>query len=325
MTELSMAVLMSLLTAGAGNGEAVPQDTADYGVYEMPGFRCVIGNNAEMGKHRGRYNGVFQIVANGMNESPFVEDYAGLNLEHYFDCRPRPKDNDVLFEPRVAPMSYRRTGPATAELHQPPTPVYKVESWTTFALKAPHYIDMTFRCVPTEDVFEGGFFGVFWASYINAPLDKSLYFLRAGSTLDEPLWEQFSTQTHGVHSSLLQENDTFAPVFQEPNDLLFASEALFRYSVPFYYGRFRDQVLIYIFKPGPIVRLTQSPSGGGTSEGRTSNNPAWDFQLIVPDYKVGQEYGLEMRLVYKPWTGRDDVLEEVRKYLGEGVEGASAR
>jgi len=42
-------------------------------------------------------------------------------------------------------------------------------------------------------------------------------------------------------------------------------------------------------------------------------NPAWDFQLIVPGCKADQEYGLRMRLVYKPWAGRDDVIAEVRK------------
>lgn len=90
-----------------------------------------------------------------------------------------------------------------------------------------------------------------------------------------------------------------------------------RYSVPFFYGRVRDKVLIYAFKPGPIVRFSHSPSGGGRTRSGDAQNPAWDFQLIVPDYKPGVEYGLEMRLIYKPWAGRNGVLEEVRKYLAK--------
>ena len=35
---------------------------------------------------------------------------------------------------------------------------------------------MTFRCRPTQHVFRRGYIGLFWASYINAPDDKSMYF-----------------------------------------------------------------------------------------------------------------------------------------------------
>jgi hypothetical protein len=316
MKVLSWTLMLTLLAAGAFSEVKIMQPE-NHASFETNGLRAVLGNNAAMGNHRERYNGVFNLFLPGMTESPFVEDYAGLNLEHYFDARPRPKDSDVLFEPRVAPMSFKQLSATSAELHQPPTPVYKTESWTRFDVKGPHYIDMDFRVVAREDVYQGGVLGVFWASYMNAPEDKSLYFLRAGSTLDEPQWEQFSTQQHGVHSSLRHEADDFEVEWQPPNDLLYASDALFRYSEPFYYGRFRDKVVICIFEPGPVVRFTQSPSGGGKSKGRTSNNPAWDFQLIVPNYKVDQEYGMRMRLVYKPWKNRDDVLAEVKKFMVE--------
>ncbi len=310
MSSLTLAILMTTLAADAQEGVT----GKDYDSFETSQLRCVIGNNAAMGAHRERYNGVFNALAPGLGESPFVEAYAGLNLEHYFDARPRPADNDILFEPRIAPMTFRRIDATTAELHQPATPFYGVESWTRFKMKAPHCIDMAFRCVPRKDDFEGGFFGVFWASYINAPLDKSIYFLRAGSTLDAPQWEQLSTQAHGEQSSLWQENDHTQTPFA-PGDLLYANPSRHRYSEPFYYGRFRDHVLIFIFRLGPIVRFAQSPSGGGRTAKGDATNPAWDFQLIVPDYQVGKEYSLDMRFVLKPWAGRDDVLAEVRRYL----------
>ena len=75
----------------------------------------------------------------------------------------------------------------------------------------------------------------------------------------------------------------------------------------------RDHVLLFIFERGPLVRFSHSPSGGGPTPAGDDTSPAWDFQLIVPDYEVGHEYGLRVRLVYKPWAGRDDVLDEVRK------------
>ena len=43
-----------------------------------------------------------------------------------------------------------------AELHQPPTPTFHLESWTRFTLVAPHYVDMHFRCRPRQHAFRFG-------------------------------------------------------------------------------------------------------------------------------------------------------------------------
>ena len=71
-----------------------------------------------------------------------------------------------------------------------PTPTYKLESWTRFTLIAPHYIDMTFRCRATQHVFHHKYIGLFWASYINAPEDKSMYFR------GHKHWQQLCTPQH---------------------------------------------------------------------------------------------------------------------------------
>lgn len=316
-----------LLIAAFGAEAATPSAEGvlgeDYDVFETPVLRWIIGDNAAMGGHAGRYNGVFSVAEKGGDFSPFVESYAGLNLEHYFDGRPRPADSAVFFEPRNAPMTFTRIDANTAELHQPATPVYGVESWSRFEAKSPYYIDLRFRCIPHKEVFQGGFFGVFWASYINGPEDKSIYFLREGAALDAPFWEQLCTQKHGVASSVRQAGEEAATLFQEPGELLYANFSGLNYGERFFYGRVRDKVLIYIFAPGPIVRFAHSPSGGGENARGDGNNPAWDFQMIVPGYRAGQEYRLDMRLAYKPWAGREDVLSEVRKYFAEMAPGGA--
>jgi hypothetical protein len=96
---------------------------------------------------------------------------------------------------------------------------------------------------------------------------------------------------------------------------LFRNFSPLRYSESFYYGRFEDMVLIYIFRPNPWLRFAHSPSGGGRIASGDDTNPAWDFQLVIPDPQQGREYKLEMRAVYKPWAGRSDVLREVRHSL----------
>lgn len=290
------------------------REDVDYGAFSASRLNCVIGNNAAAGTHRSGYNGLFSLSAPDQPESVYVPLYAGVNLEHYFDARPRDPDAKVFFEPRNAPMSFRRIDDRTAELHQPPTPTYQVESWTTFELRDPYYVDAAFRCVAREAVFQGGYMGVFWASYINAPLDKSMYFLREGSTLDAPVWAQLCTQVHGRDSTVRHEKDTRELPMPPAGDTLYNSMSPLRYSAPFFYGRFRDMVLIYIFEPNPYLRFAHSPSGGGKTPAGDDTCPAWDFQLVVPDYEVGKEYGLKLRVVYKPWSGRADVLEEVRSY-----------
>lgn len=309
----------AIVLCAATNAAVAQQEgsSMDFATFRASRLECVIGNNAEDGVHRDRYNGVFRMSTPEESVSPYVPFYAGLNLEHYFDGRPRHEDSAIFFEPRHAPMEFRKVNDTTAELYQPETPYWGVESWTTFELKDPYYIDMSYRCIPRKDVFEGGFMGVFWASYINAPLNKSIYFLQGESTLEEPVWAQLCTQQHGRDSSVLWQGDHAELAYPPASDTLFNSFSPFRYSVPFYYGRIRDMVLIYAFKPNPYLRFAHSPSGGGKTDAGDDTNPAWDFQLVIPDWKAGETYTLDMRAIYKPWVDRADVLREVAKYLNE--------
>ncbi|MCC6696693.1 MAG: hypothetical protein IT365_13770 [Candidatus Hydrogenedentes bacterium] len=316
MRALATAVAMGVVVMGCATVQDLPA-SADFATFRVSGLQCVIGNNAADGEHRSGYNGVFRITSPDERITPYVPLYAGLNLEHYFDARPRSPEASVFFEPRHAPMEFRKVNDTTAELHQPATPVYGVESWTTFELKEPHYIDMSYRCIPRKDAFQGGFMGVFWASYINAPHDKSIYFLQGDSTLEKPRWAQVCTQKHGVHSTIRWQGDAAELQYPPEADTLFNSLSPYRFSAPFYYGRVRDMVLIYIFKPNPYLRFAHSPSGGGNTQAEDDTNPAWDFQLVIPDWKIGETYTLTMRAVYKPWVDRADVLNEVAKYLNE--------
>ena len=126
----------------------------------------------------------------------------GLNLEHIFDgAQDLRGDRTVTFEPRNAPMTFTKISESEAGLHQPETPTFHLESWTRFKLAAPHYIDVTFRCKPRQHVFAHGYIGLFWASYIDAPENKSIYFR------DDKGWVQFCTQTHYDESTVLHVGD----------------------------------------------------------------------------------------------------------------------
>ena len=302
----SMLLPMLIAQAKGADGE-------DFAIFESPGFRAVIGNNAARGAHRERYNGIYEIAATGEDASPFVPSYAGWNLEHYFDARPMPEDSATFFEPREAPMTFRRIDDISCELHQPETPYWGVESWTRFAVRVPHTVDFEFACVPHKDL--RGFLGMFWASYINAPENKAMYFLREGSSLDAPQWIQLAAHEHNRDSTVLPANDAGNIAFDAGGrPTLYNSLSPLRYAEPFFYGRWRDMVLIYIFDKDANIRLAHSPSGGGKTEDGTDTNPAWDFQWIIPGAKVGERYDVGGRFVFKAWAGREDVIAEVRRY-----------
>lgn len=317
-------VLGVILVLAAGSccwGQVDPRGPAgndDFAVLKSSQLNVVIGNNRSKEfqgrQHRAGYNGVFAITSTEQqgSDSPFVPAYAGLNLEHYFDGRIRT-ETEEFFEPRFFTMDVRKLDDQSVELYQPRTPVFDVESWTRFTVVEPNGIDFSYRCRPHRDHYEGDFLGVFWASYINGPIDKSIYFLDGQATLEQPVWRQFCAQTHNRDSTVKRRGDTTELTFADSN-ALFANVSPLEYSVPFFYGRFRNMVLIYMFCENSGLRFTHSPSGGGIAAVGTDTNPAWDFQLIVPKPVPGHEYKLEGRLVYKPWQGREDVLAEVARY-----------
>jgi hypothetical protein len=82
----------------------------------------------------------------------------------------------------------------------------------------------------------------------------------------------------------------------------------YRYDEPWYFGVSHGMAFAQIFRPGDGVRLAQSPSGGG------GKNPAWDFQVFIPDYEVGRRYTLVMRAVYVPFESAEQVRRAVEPH-----------
>ena len=293
-----------------------------HATFNVGDLTAVIGDNAAEGEHRAGYNGVWALSHRaGAGRNVFVPAVAGLNLEHIFDGE-RDVPQDVFFEPRVAPMTFRKLGDTEAELHQPPTPTFHVESWTRFTLAPPHYLDMSFRCVPTQHAFRHAYMGVFWASYMDAPEDKSMYFLGvpegAPAAGTPAMWAQLCTPRHGDGSTVRHRDDTAQLTFREGHrEALYRSMAPMRFDVPLFYGHFDDLVWVVMFDRTAGLRLTHSPSGGGVNAPRRTTNPAWDFQLIVPEPEVMTEYALRVRTILRPRCGREEILREYAAWVGK--------
>jgi hypothetical protein len=272
---------------------------------------AVIGDNAAAGEHRPGYNGVWSLTHRTQPANLFVPSVAGLNFEHIFDGDKRDVGDGrtIFFEPRHAPMTFRRLSDTEAELHQPPTPTYHLESKTRFTLVAPHYVDFHFRCTPTQHVFAHGYIGLFWASYTNAPGDKSIYFRGGGQ------WQQLCTQQHNDKSTVRHRDDKIELKFSAGlGDALYRNLSPLRFDKPFYYGLFHDHLYIVMFDRSAGIRFTHSPSGGGLNREKETTNPAWDFQYILPQYEVMTEYGFRARVAYRERCAREEILREVAEW-----------
>ena len=204
-------------------------------------------------------------------------------------------------------MTLRRIAEDTAELHQTPTPTYHLESWTRFQLRAPHSIDFTFRCRPTQHAFLNGYSGLFWANYIHSPENKSIYFR------DPKGWVQLCTQEHNNQSTVRHVDDALELKFRDvPQQCLYKNLSPLRFQEPFFYGYSgATHLLILMFDRVEGIRFAHSPSSGGPP---SAPEPAWDFQFTIPNYEVMQEYGFRARAVYRERCSREEIEKEFRSW-----------
>jgi hypothetical protein len=266
---------------------------------------ATFADNTAFGDHSDRYNGIASLSHTKEKGALFVPAYAGFNIEHVFGG-----DSLVqLFEPRLHLMELFRKSDNEVVLYQSATPLSHTESVTTFKLVPPHYIDVEFSCRFTDTkFFNHGYAGIFWASYINEPPDKKIYFYGKRSS-ESPSWIAAYSPVHGTvstHRSVSDNNDFFfAPDF---NARLASHFSDFRFIKPYYYGRFKDMVFAYLFEEKSLIRFSQSPTGGG------DKNPAWDFQFLIPNPQADKTYSFKCRLIYKPFTDVYDVEKEYAKW-----------
>ena len=255
--------------------------------------------------HRAGYSGLAALKHVGRRENLFVPTYAGLNFEHIHDGTTQPRE--ILFEPRNATMELRLIDDHTAELYQPPTPRWGLESCLRYEILHDGAIEMTLECIPRRESFRNGYIGLFWASYIDHPESGGIHFLGHPEEGDgAPRWIESISPKHGVRATHLAPDDT-SDFPHDPNfplTLVFNASRL-RYDEPWYYGVSHGMAYAQIFRPSDKVRLSQSPSGGG------NGNPAWDFQILLPDYAVGRRYTFVMRALYVPYVSVDQVRKAV--------------
>ncbi|NIP96895.1 MAG: hypothetical protein GWO24_27060, partial [Akkermansiaceae bacterium] len=283
-----------------GDVTAIVVDNAAVDVPELPG-------------HRAGYSGLASLSHRKHPRNLFVPAYAGLNFEHIHDGTTAGLLEK--FEPRRFPMRLRLIDPHTVELYQEPTGNWKLESCGRYRLLEDGTVEYTFECIPRAGGYRNGYIGLFWASYIDRPGKKSIFFKGRGrGEAGRPGWIEGITPAHGTesthgpyHSPDLPEVDADFPL------TLVNHPSRHLYTEPWYFGVSHGMAFVQMFRPRDGIWLAQSPSGGGAT------NPAWDFQWFIPDPKVGEAYGFVMRAAYLPFKSREQIEKATaghRKALG---------
>jgi len=275
-------------------------------VLRRNGVKAVIVDNSAVDVsdapgHRAGYNGVASLSHSKRADNLFVPNYAGMNFEHIHDGTLAV--NAEKFEPRKSPMELRVINEHTVELYQAPTPNWKLESCGRYELLDHGVIQYTFECIPREDIFQNGFIGLFWASYIHEPEDKSISFLghEAGGKA-KARWIKGVTPSHGVESTHPPSGELPKLKIDPEFPLTLVNHrSRHVYDEAWYYGVSHGMAYIAMFRQRDRIWFAQSPTGGGAT------NPAWDFQWFIPNYKVGQAYGFVMRLAYVPFENREQI------------------
>ena len=277
-----------------------------YVILRRSGVTAVIVDNAavdisEFPGHRAGYNGIASLSRESAPKNLFVPSFAGLNFEHIHDGTTANLKNK--FEPRAFPMELRVIDDYTVEVYQSPTDHWKLESCGRYRLLKDGVIEYTFECIPRQACFENGYIGLFWASYLNRPGRKSIFFKGIGREGDgAPRWVEGVTPAHGTDSTHGPSAFPMLPKVDSDFPLTLVNHpSRYLYSEPWYYGVSGEMAFVQMFRSRDRIWFAQSPTGGGET------NPAWDFQWFIPNPKVGKAYGFVMRAALLPIGSREQI------------------
>lgn len=297
---------------------------------ETESFGAWIVDNRKLGVHEAGYNGVASLTPWATGNNLFVPTFGGMNcelislagLEHY------RHPSGLTWEPRLEPMHIESADGERVVLVTPETSHSHVSMRTTFAVAQPHYlhkrVELTaHRRFCADD--EANRLVVLWANYIHRPPDPHVYLKEADTGGPLSGWVALTQEHHGAPQFQVYRMPADGELSAtEHRDFIAGSLAPHEHwprrtdrPLEFFYGLVHDEhMVLLMFKQPQRVRLAYSPHGGGQ---HPVWSPAWDYVFHLEDAKVGERYVWDLCLAVKPFAGRADVLEEVRRYSAPGA------
>ncbi len=286
-------------------------------------FQGILHDNLSNKKHQG--NGFSPLVLkshSGVNL--YRNDGVGINFEHIFNGAKEEYDIS-MFTPRQDPCILKQTRKNCYELRWPSKgSKWGMECRMAYDLSSASQIDITFGYTPTVDLYSHGFVAMMWASYMNSAVERKIHFwgtygIRVGwIEFGEDLGQEFEV---GTISYLSTPN---LPYDQESQTLNIIEHPQKKFITPFYYGlidvgydtKTISDRLIYLvlFDQIDPIRFAMWNFFTDKFGNPDTHSPAWDWQYVIQDPKVGHNYGYRARVVVKPFKGTEQIWIEYRKW-----------
>jgi len=227
-----------------------------------------------------------------------------------------------LNTPRTDPMQVRVLSPASVEVFWPAaTSSWGIDCRMRYTFTGDNAIDMEFEAIPRKDEAPKGWLLFMWASYMQMVRARTIHF--RGTDGGGEKWVAFgSTGKSGTVAGKEQSDLPQDDGYQRFNARI---DPDVRFTIPFYYG-LRDADM----DPGTTddtmayIMMFDDPMTSRFAVWNWGDDPAvsaWDWQFIIRNPRVGQAYRHRSRMVYKPFTGEDDVLAEYNTWRGSLAAG----
>ena len=249
----------------------------------------------------------------------------------YVAATPRPAGGKAIGTgngPTKAPLSLKQTGPETALLSQRGEDATGLNAEIEFKLGSRH-VDQTVTVWSDCDL-EG--FDTFWSSQLNQVQCTSLFLQGRLQNSSAPQWLEAASAGHSADNRVyyrpfdprgkswadhVADNPVLRQYFRADEATIAATlKAGFVTNEPnkcpftgFYYGIIDDYCYLQIFRE-PAYYFWISCSGA------TQRNPSWDYGIADGAMKAGERRSYHTRLIFKPFAGVDDILQEVRAFRG---------
>jgi hypothetical protein len=289
------------------------------------GFFTGILHNNNSNKHRqgSGFNPLTHYLYPGQNI--YRNDAVGLNFEHIMNGSAA----DALismFTPRKDSCFISMTDDSTASIiHIAGQSSWQIESEMVYRFSGKFYLDLNFTVNLTKDKFPLGFVGFMWASYMNCSLDRRIHFIGSNHGVEEWMLFGEDTETGFETGTIGYQLSGHLPYEEGAKTLNIIEHPQKKFVYPFYYGLVHGSgnvnsvqdtmVYIMMFDQNEPIRFAMWNFFKNSNDQPDTHSPAWDWQYVIRSPKINEPYGYRARVVYKPFSGPEDVVQEYQKWL----------
>ena len=236
-----------------------------------------------------------------------------LTLEHYIAV-PMDDPNYIEYEPMASTRILEDVRSDGCTLRYAPMSCCEVDCAISYRMTPPHYVDVLVTAHTTREQWPHNYLALFFATIVDAPIYTGVYIIGNDPNLEfsrSNPWVHFNGQgeTHGrtIHPSGVANPELARP--DDPPNTYFFDDSSVRFDHPFFYGTVDNMVFSAIFKNSDRghIRFTVNPASAFGA-------PAWDFFWLIEDLAPGETRQLPLRVLWKPFISRQDILDEYESY-----------